>query len=139
MPCQDSSSSISIRLDREGRLTLFNFSKITCSRPIDDKTDYQNYCRRKTPEEILKISFAEVVLALQIPEDEERRFVLHLEWDALRSAIAQYLGTDIDGIDRERCKVSSVTYDDQGVEIVEVILPPKEMPKILPCSLLNNN
>ncbi len=138
MPCSDSSSSLAIHLDTEGRLTSFEFAKITCGREISAETEYQAYCKGKTLEEILKFGFSETIQALNLM-DEEKQYVLYLEWDALRSAVAQYLGIDIDGIDRERCKVTSVTYDEKGIEIAEVILPPKELPKILPCSLANNN
>ena len=138
MPCSDSSSSIAIRLDQQERLVKFDFAKITCGREISAETDYQKYCKGKTLEEILEFGFSETIQALNLQNDEEKQYVLYLEWDALRSAIAQYLGIDVDGVDRERCKVTSVTFDESGVEIAEVILPPKEMPKILPCSLANN-
>ena len=67
--------------------------------------------------------------------DDEAKFVLHLEWDALRAAIAQYQGRQEEGIDFERCQITSIAHTDQGIEIAEIVLPPKEMPKILPCSL----
>ena len=138
MPCSDSSSSIAICLDREERLVRFDFAKITCGREISVATDYQKYCSGKTLAEILQFGFSEALQALNLQNDEEKQYVLYLEWDALRSAIAQYLGVDIDGVDRQRCKVTSVTFDENGTEIAEVILPPKEMPKILPCSLANH-
>jgi len=134
MPCSDSSSSIAISLDKDEKFTSFDFAKITCGREITASTGYENLCKGKTLEEILNIGFSDAISALKLTSEDDQ-YVLYLEWDALRSAIAQYLGVDIEGIDRERCKVTSVTYDDTGIEIAEVILPPKEMPKILPCSL----
>lgn len=139
MPCSDSSSSISIRLDQNERLVRFEFAKITCGREIAAETDYQKFCKGKTLPEILKFGFGETIQALSLQNDEEKQYVLYLEWDALRSAIAQYLGVDAEDVDRERCKITSITYDDHGVEIAEVVLPPKEMPKILPCGLAKEN
>ena len=138
MPCSDSSSSICIRLDREERILSFEFAKITCGREIGAQTEFQKFSKGKTLEEILNAGFFQLVNTLGLRDDEEKQYVLYLEWDALRSAIAQYLGKDIDGIDRERCKITSITYDEDAIEIAEVILPPREMPKILPCSLANN-
>ena len=68
-------------------------------------------------------------------KDEETRFILYLEWDALRSGVAQYLGLDDKELDKERCQISAISYDEKGIEVAMTILPPKEMPKILPCSL----
>lgn len=138
MPCSDSSSSIAIKLDNEERLVSFDFAKITCGREINGETAYQKYCRGHTLDEILKFGFSETVKKLDLQKDEEKQYVLYLEWDALRSAIVQYLGVDIEGVDHERCIISSITHDENGVEIAEVILPPHELPKILPCSLSDN-
>lgn len=144
MPCSDSSSSIAIRLDHEERFVSFDFAKITCGRPIGSSvrgeeeisagTGYGAYCRGKSLPEIIALSYEQAARDLK-NTDEETRFILYLEWDALRSAIAQYLGLDDQALDKERCRISAVTSDEEGMEIAMVILPPKELPKILPCSL----
>ena len=134
MPCSDSSSSISIKLDHEERFLSFDFAKITCGREITANTGFSKYCAGRTLEDILKIPYAEAVMALGLKE-EEGQYVLYLEWDALRSSIAQYLGVDDDQFDQDRCQITSIEQNDTGIEIAEVILPPKSMPKILPCSL----
>ena len=134
MPCSDSSSSINIKLDQQERFLSFDYAKITCGREIDGKTGLNEYFKGKTLDEIFDIPFRTVQLDLSLKE-EEAEFVLYIEWDALRSAIAQYIGIDDDSIDKDRCQVTSVDYTEEGVEIAEVILPPKELPKILPCSL----
>ena len=59
--------------------------------------------------------------------DEETRFILYLEWDALRSAIAQYLGIEDKEIDSDRCRISGINYDEKGMEIAMVILPPERI------------
>lgn len=139
MPCNDSSSSIAIRLDQSERLVSFEFAKITCGREISAETEYQKFCKGKTLDQILEFRFSELIPALNLTGDEEKQYVLYLEWDALRSAIAQYLGRGSEDIDMERCRITSIVYGPQGIEIAEVVLPPKEMPKILPCNLAQNN
>ncbi len=134
MPCSDSSSSIFIKLDHEERFVTFQFAKITCGREITAETAFSKYLKGKTLDEIIAIPYLKAVSDLHLTDDEAK-FVLHLEWDALRAAIAQYLGREEEGIDFNRCMITSIEENDSGIEIAEVVLPPKHMPKILPCSL----
>ena len=76
-----------------------------------------------------------LVSVLDLNADEEAQFILYMELDALKSAVAQFLGIEHEGVDAERCKITSVEYGDEFIDIALVILPPKELPKILPCSL----
>ena len=135
MPCSDSSSGLNIYLDPNERLVKFDFAKITCSSEITARTGYSQYCSGKTLQEILNHSFHHLVQELGLQDDEEKQFVLHLEWEALRAGIVQYLGVERSDIDRDRCQITSIEYTETGIEIAEVILPPQELPKILPCSL----
>lgn len=135
MPCNDSSSGLNIRLDINECLVKFDFAKITCSREIAGNTGYSKYCQGKSLEEILGHEFLTIVEDLKIDQDDEKKFILHLEWDALRAGITQYLGIEHPSIDRDRCRITSIEHTDEFIEIAQVILPPKEMPKILPCSL----
>ena len=134
MPCSDSSSSIFIKLDSEERFVTFQFAKITCGREITAETAFSKYLKGKTLDEILKLSYLQTVQDLNLTDDEAK-YVLHLEVDALRAAVAQYLGREEEGVDFNRCMITSIEESDSGIEIAEVVLPPKEMPKILPCSL----
>jgi hypothetical protein len=135
MPCNDSSSGLNIRLDLDERLISFDFAKITCSSEITSNTSYSAYCKGQTLEQILAHDYHKLVEQLKLEGNDEKQFVLHLEWDALRAGIAQYLGLDHESIDAERCRITSIEHTDEYIEIAQVILPPKEMPKILPCSL----
>ena len=132
MPCADSSSSISIRLNDKECFVSFNFAKITCGKNITGKTDYERYCTGKSLQEILSHAFLEVLNDLQL-EDQQQQFILYLEWDALRTTIAQYLGIEDETIDRDRCIITSIVHDHQEVVISQLILPPKNMPEILSC------
>lgn len=138
MPCSDSSSSIALKLDPEERFVNFEFAKITCGREISAETGYNNYLKGKTLPEILKLSYHDAVIDLKA-KGEEEQFVLYLEWDSLRSSIAQYMGIEDDSIDPNRCHITSIEHTEEGIEIAQVILPPKELPKILPCSLGDKN
>ncbi len=134
MPCSDSSSSITLKLDSEERFLSFDYAKITCGQEIKGGTGLNDYFKMKTLPEILTIPFNTISTDLNLKE-EEAQFVLYLEWDALRSSIAQYLGIKDEHIDAERSRITSIEQTLEGVEIAQVILPPKELPKILPCSL----
>lgn len=135
MPCSDSSSGLNIRLNADGRLIKFEFAKITCSREITGDTHFSAYCTGKTLEEILQLDLLTVARDLQLGDDEEKQFIFYLEWEALRSGIVQYLGIEHPAVDIDRCRISSIDHTNDMSEIAFVILPPKEMPKILPCSL----
>ncbi len=134
MPCSDSSSSIAIKLDREEKFLSFEYAKITCGQEITAQTGLSQYLKDKTLPEIIDLAFPQVSKDLNTQE-EEAQFILYLEWAALRSAIAQYLGKDDEELDAERCQIASIDYTEEGIEIAEVILPPKELPKIMSCGV----
>ena len=112
----------------------FQFAKITCGSEIAGQTGFSKYLIGKTLDEILQVPYTKAVADLNL-NDEEARFVLHLEWDALRAAVAQYLGRKEEEFDAERCKINSITHDDHGIEIAEIVLPPKDIPKIIACGM----
>ena len=122
-------------MDLNERVVKFDFAKITCSSEIGGGKTLSRFCAGRSLEEILELDFRMLVSALNLNSDEEAQFILYMELDALKSAVAQYLGVELEGIDLERCKVSSVEQGDEFIDIALVILPPKELPKILPCSL----
>jgi len=134
MPCSDSSSGLNIRLDRDEKLESFQFAKITCSSEIGGNTGLSAFCKGKTLPEILELDFYMLRSALNV-SDEEAQFILYLELDALKAGIAQYLGIEHPSVDADRCRITSIEDTGEYTEIAEVILPPKELPKILPCSL----
>lgn len=138
MPCSDSSSSMVIYLDSNGIFKSFEYAKITCGREIEAGTGLNGYFSGKDPELIVTSNFNEIVKQLNVTAEDEQ-FVLYSEWDALRSAIALYLGLNLKDIDTGRCIISSIEHSDEQIEIVEIIMPPKEMPKILPCNLAQQN
>ena len=134
MPCSDSSSGLNIRLTADERLDGFQFAKITCSSEISGHTGLSAFCRGKSLEEILELDFYMLRSVLDVT-GEEAQFILYLELDALKAGVAQYLGIGHPSVDPDRCRISSIAHTQEYIEIAEVILPPKELPKILPCSL----
>jgi len=131
MPCKDTKSVISVRLDSLERLVDFDYSKDTCGKAIGGGTGYKEICVGRKIEDILNIEFLDIVEKLGT-QDSEEQFLLYMEWDALRSAIAQYQGKD-EEIDPAKRQIASIVHDGDEVEIRQIIRPPKDMPKLIPC------
>ncbi len=132
MPCKDTTSRVTIQLDDDDRLTDFDFSKITCSKEIGGGTGFMEFCAGKDIAEIVAVEFQDILNALK-PQGTEDQFFLFLEWDALRSALLQYSG-HAEEVDLDRYQVASIEYDEGQVKIIQIIRPPKEMPKIESCA-----
>ena len=129
MPCKDTTAEITIHLDEKDRLIDFAFSKITCNKEIGGGTGYLEYCTGKSAEEILDFDFNEL-LKIFIFESDEDQFLFYMEWEALQAAIAQLLGISINN---KRYQIASISCDKNGTTIIQVMSPPKEMPKIISC------
>jgi hypothetical protein len=65
-------------------------------------------------------------------DDPDDQFFLYLEWDALRTALCQYLGNEAD-VDQERYQLVSIAHEKDFVEISQVIHPEQNMPKLVSC------
>ena len=130
MPCKDTTSEITLRLDKNDRLIDFAFAKITCSKTIGGGTGYLEYCIGRSAEEIIEFEFSELLEKFELSTTEDQ-FLFFLEWEAVGSALAHYLGRG-DEVDHERYQIASITYD-ETIEIFQVVKPLKEMPKIIPC------
>ena len=135
MPCNDTTSKITVRLDSDDRLTGCDFTKLTCNKTVGGETGYLEQCTGFSAEDILKIGFQEALDQLN-SENTENQFLLYLEWDALRTSIAQYLGR-MEDINPERHQIVSIAHDENGVTITQTIQPPEAMPKIISCRQLD--
>ena len=127
MPCNDITSRAIIRLDEGERLVEFDFSKITCGGKIGSGTEFGEFCKGISVDEILKIDYESVAQKLVL-KDETASFLLYLEWSALLSALAQYKGLEAG----DQAKVASVEYNAGGVEIHLTIKPLGIKPKRIP-------
>jgi hypothetical protein len=133
MPCHDSSSIVSVTLDSNERLVGFDFGKITCGKEIGEGGAFREYCLGRNIDDILRLEFVDIRNALKI-ETTEDEFLLYLEWDALRAAVAQYRGLE-NAADRERCQIAAVISDGDQTEIRQSIRPPANMPGIVSCAV----
>ena len=131
MPCKDTTSRVTVLLDQEDCLVDFDFSKISCNKEIGGGTGYLEYCKGKSIDEIMRLEFQEP-LEFLAPESTEDQLFIYLEWDALRTSLAQYLG-EVADIDQEKYQISSITSDEKGTTIVQVICPPEKMPDLISC------
>lgn len=137
MPCKDTTSRVTVLLDQEDCLVDFDFSKISCNKEIGGGTGYLEYCKGKSIDEIMRLEFQEP-LDFLAPESTEGQFFIYLEWDALRTSLAQYLG-EVADIDQEKYQISSITSDEKGTTIVQVICPPEKIPDIISCKKKSRN
>ncbi|MCF8720657.1 iron-sulfur cluster assembly scaffold protein [Nitrospina gracilis] len=132
MPCKDSSAMMTVRLDAEDRLLDYTFHKITCNRNIGADKTYRDLCVGQPVADILKIQFGDLIEKLNIVDTEEQ-FLTYLEWNALDSALQQYVG-QTEGVETDRYRIASIDYSEAGeVEINLVIYPPEELPRIESC------
>ena len=133
MPCKDTTALMTVRVDHDDFLIGYDYAKISCDKSIGNGQSFHQYCEGKPIQEILEWEFSKILQDLQLPEeDTENQFLVYLEWSALRSALIQYLGGDED-VDTGHFEVASVEYNDQEVQIVQVIRPNSDMPKIQSC------
>ncbi len=137
MPCKDTTSRVTVLLDQEDCLVDFDFSKISCNKEIGGGTGYLEYCKGKSIDEIMRLEFQEP-LDFLAPGSTEGQFFIYLEWDALRTSLAQYLG-EVADIDQEKYQISSITSDEKGTTIVQVICPPEKIPDIISCKKKSRN
>ena len=129
MPCKDTTAEITIHLDEKDCLVDFEFSKITCNKEIGGGTGFLEYCRGRPAEEILDLEFNELLDFFALESDEDQ-FLLYMEWEALQAAIAQLLGISINN---KRYQIASISCDEGGTTINQVMFPLKEMPKVTSC------
>jgi len=129
MPCKDTTAEITIHLDENDCLIDFTFSKITCNKEIGGGTGFLEYCRGMPAEEILHLEISELLDFFSLESDEDQ-FLLYMEWEALNAAIAQLLGVPINN---KRYQIASISCDESGTTINQVMSPLKEMPKIVSC------
>ena len=129
MPCKDTTAEIIIHLDEKDCLVDFEFSKITCNKEIGGGTGFLEYCRGRPAEEILDLEFNGLLDFFALESDEDQ-FLLYMEWEALQAAIAQLLGISINN---KRYQIASISCDEGGTTINQVMFPLKEMPKVVSC------
>ena len=133
MPCKDTTALMTVRVDHSDCLINYDYAKISCDKSIGNGQSFHQYCVEKPILQILEWEFFKILEELQLPDEEsENQFLVYLEWSALRSALIQYLGRE-DDVDTEHFEVASVEHTDQAVEIIQVIRPNSDLPKLESC------
>ena len=132
MPCHDSSGSVYIKLNGDDRLTDFQYAKITCGRAVGGNTGVKQFCQGKSIDELLELNYGQLAAELNLANEDDQ-FFLYLEYEALITALQQYSGREI-ALEKDRYKVAAISCLGDAVEIRQPFYPPKEMPKIVPCS-----
>ena len=131
MPCKDTTSQITVILDENDCLVSFDFSKLTCHKAVGGGTGFMEFCRGKPVDQVTQLEFSDLVVDLGLTDSEEQ-FLLYMEWDALGAALDQYQGSRRD-VDTDRYQIATIAYESNQVEIRQVVAPPEEMPKLIPC------
>lgn len=131
MPCKDTTAQISIVLDEKDCLVNFDFSKLTCQKPVGGGVGFAEFCRGKHVGEVIQLEFSDLVVDLGLTGSEEQ-FLLYLEWDALGAALEQYQGS-YGEVDTDRYQIATIAYEGDHVEIRQMVSSPEEMPKLIPC------
>jgi hypothetical protein len=133
MPCKDTTALMTVRVDHSDCLINYDYAKLSCDKAIGNGQSFHQYSAGKPIQKILEWEFSKILQDLQLPEeDTENQFLVYLEWSALRSALIQYLGRE-DDVDTEHFEVASIEHTDQNVEIIQVIHPTSDLPKIQSC------
>ena len=131
MPCKDTTSEISIVLDKKDHLIDFNYSKKTCNKEVGGGTGFREFCVGKSVDVLSDLEFDDLIKILEL-HDSENQFLLFLEWSSLGAALDQYLGRLLPTIE-DRYQIATIAYESDQVEIRQMVLAPSEMPKIIPC------
>jgi len=131
MPCKDTTSEISIVLDKKDHLINFNYSKKTCNKKVGGGTGFREFCVGKSVDVLSDLEFDDLIKILEL-HDSENQFLLFLEWSSLGAALDQYLGRLLPTIE-DRYQIATIAYESDQVVIKQIVLAPSEMPKIIPC------
>ena len=131
MPCKDTTSELSIVLDKKDHLINFDYFKNTCGKEVGCGTGFREYCVGKSVHFLVELELDNLIDLLDL-SDPETQFLLFLEWSALGAALDQYLGRLLPK-HKDRYQIATIAYDLDQVEIRQMVLAPSEMPKIIPC------
>ncbi|QPJ65914.1 MAG: hypothetical protein G3M78_11130 [Candidatus Nitrohelix vancouverensis] len=131
MPCSDTTASMSVTLDYDERLVDYIFAKLSCDKTVGGGGPFKKYCIGQSIEAIGALSL-DALFAQFDTEDEEERFLLYLDWEALTACAALYLG-DRSPVDNDRYQIASISQDEKGVTILMDVKPLKEMPPPVSC------
>lgn len=120
MACNDTTSCIIVRIDLNDCLLEYDYRKITCGQTVNRNGQLQAIFAGKPISEIVNSTLADVAKKLKLMSTDDQ-FLLFLEWDALRNAIFQYMGKELQGYS-DRYQLVRISYEEDHVEVVQNIL-----------------
>ena len=97
------------------------YAKITCGREINANSQLLKLFSGKPITQITNSTLADVAKQLKVMSQDDQ-FLLFLEWDALRNALYQYMGKELQGYS-DRYQLAAITHATDFVEIRQNILP----------------
>jgi len=130
MKCKYNTFYIKVLIDNDNRLIEYDSSMISCGLNKEFYLQFREYCKGKTIEEVLHMNYSQALLDLRI-KSEEMQYMFYLQISALKSAIAQYLGSENEEFDKDRCQIDAIKHNENGIEINGILLPPKALPEIV--------
>ena len=133
MPCKDTTANLRIQINQEERIIDYSFAKLSCSKTVGEGESFKSYCKGKSLNELYSLEL-EDLFEIASAENEEEKFLLFLEWEAIRACAALYYGR-VDQNEFERYKIASILHEDECVSISMAAEPLKDMPRIVPCSI----
>ncbi len=133
MPCKDTTANLRLRIDEEEKVIDYEFSKLSCSKPIGAGEIFKSYCLDRKINEIYDLTLDEL-FKISNADNEEDKFLLYLEWEAVRACIALYQGR-IEWDENDRYKIASILHENECVSISMAAAPLTEMPRVMPCSI----
>ena len=108
MPCKDTTSEISIVLDKKDHLIDFNYSKKTCNKEVGGGTGFREFCIGKSVDVLSDLEFDDLIKILEL-HDSENQFLLFLEWSSLGAALDQYQGRLVPKKE-DRFQIATIAY-----------------------------
>lgn len=121
-----SSNNFILTINKKDCLEAFQFRKFPCGQSIPNNQKFITRCVGQKLENIISTPFPALIKDLKI-EDPQEEFYLYIEWDALRTILAQYLGVEDEAIDKDRCCINSIQQKEEGTCIEGFLLPPKDL------------
>ena len=91
MPCKDTTSEISIVLDKKDRLINFNYSKNTCGKEVGSGTGFLDFCIGKSVDVLVELEFDKLIDILDL-SDSETQFLLFFGMECIKQCIGSIFG-----------------------------------------------
>lgn len=132
MPCPDQASLLKLKISDDEKILDYTYAKYTCGKPVGLGSGLKKLLAGNPARDVLSLTPLEAVRRLGL-ESEEDRFLLVVELEAVRAAVAHFYGVEA-GV-TPRYTINGIRQEDGYFEILQDAAPVPSAPKIpLPCS-----